>query len=669
MRQLFLDVLNLSLTSSILIVFVIIMRLILKNSPKIFAYLLWVLVFIRLVCPFTVEIQQNPIAKDIIAQTDLKRTENTYTAKSTLPQTNTLEQAPAYRQNTESLNKNSITGILSAIWALGVLALLIKSIISFMRLKKRLRTAQKTPEGFYESENIYTAFVFGIKPKIYLPANLSETEREYILLHEKTHIRRKDYLIKTAAYFILLLHWFNPLVWAAFHFFELDMESSCDEAVIKKMGSSIKKPYSLSILCLAEKKSAFSSMPSFGEKPASARIKNILKYKKPGLPAIIFSLILIAVSGCVLITSAPESKPIKEQALSYGREDCENYAKSVGTKVVNYTADAELKADFENLYKGIQIWELNYSFTSDTASPLPSTDSWHQEDNTVYGETKYLIFDKNNNKFLCELWQAPLTGTLSNLENNARKALESAGYITGPTFDGSHVLAEFYLSTGEKCHALLSQPAESGGQGIWCVERWMDSMGNIYHEAPESDLTAEEYYQELQSQCDNGHLPGLLDYKDTAYTFISALGQSTENVSFTENVEYDDFQNAPESLFFGKITNFNTDSLLVNFYRADYLTDENDSDKLTELGIDPSALPNGFYINEWDKWGISYQASKNMTYSIIDTDSSGNITQINSDNLKTFENYLKDGFPIGTNYFWIKIKQGEIISLEQQYIP
>jgi hypothetical protein len=174
-----------------------------------------------------------------------------------------------------------------------------------------MRDCHCAEENIYEAENIQSPFVLGVvNPKIYLPLGLPEQERRYIILHERTHIRRRDHIVKFGAYFILCLHWFNPLAWAAFLLMGADMEMSCDERVLKEMGSETKKDYSLSLLSLAterriisdsrdawpgSKRSLRPSPLAFGEGGVKERIKRVLNFKKPSRVIITLAVALVAV--------------------------------------------------------------------------------------------------------------------------------------------------------------------------------------------------------------------------------------------------------------------------------------------------------------------------------------------------------------------------------------
>ena len=297
----FLQVLNMSFTASFVILFVLIARLLLKRAPKVFSYSLWGVVLFRLICPFSFEsilsllpVNAKPIPEAIV----YAATPEVDTGLSALNRAvNSI--FPAATPNA-SANPMQITVFLGrTLWLLGIAILFCYSVVSLFRLKKRLKGAVHESGNIYLSDTLGAPFVLGfIAPKIYLPSSLKDEEKQHILLHEQTHIHRQDHIIKMLSFFVLCLHWFNPLVWAAFFLSGKDMEMACDEAVIKRLGSGIKKNYSASLLAFAAKRHAVCGVPlAFGEGSAKSRIKNILRYKKPVI------WVLLVLAAVVLLLS------------------------------------------------------------------------------------------------------------------------------------------------------------------------------------------------------------------------------------------------------------------------------------------------------------------------------------------------------------------------------
>lgn len=309
MSQLFITVLNMSLTASYVILFVMIIRLGLKKAPKVISYALWVVVAFRLVIPFSFEsmfslMPQNvntvPIPHNIIYE------QNPRINSGILPVDTIVNGSlPAPAVGASANPMQIYIGIASDLWIIGMILLLIYSLVSVFLLKRQLKNARLTENNFYEADNLKTPFVLGIiSPKIYLPVGLSKEERQYIHLHEQTHIRRKDHIIKILAFMILTVHWFNPLVWIAFMLMSMDMELSCDERVLKKMNVDIKKSYANSLLSLAAGRRILNGSPlAFGEGNVRGRIKNVLNYKKPRFWMIVAAVIVVAAAGIGLLTN------------------------------------------------------------------------------------------------------------------------------------------------------------------------------------------------------------------------------------------------------------------------------------------------------------------------------------------------------------------------------
>lgn len=299
MDKLFLTIINMSLTGAFVIAGICLARLPLKKAPRIISYCLWAVAGFRLVFPFSIEsafslipFKARMIPPDIAMQS-IPRID------SGLPFiNNTVSSILPTATTNASVNPLQIWITIGAFgWLIGVVVMVIYGMASFVILKQKLGKAAHIVANIYEAENVNSPFVLGVlKPKIYLPIGLSGQERSYILLHEQTHIRRRDHIVKFAAYFILCLHWFNPLAWVAFLLMGVDMEISCDERVLKQMGGEIKKGYSLSLLSLATERRIIGGNPlAFGEGGVKRRIKNVLNFKKPSRVIIIASAALAVV--------------------------------------------------------------------------------------------------------------------------------------------------------------------------------------------------------------------------------------------------------------------------------------------------------------------------------------------------------------------------------------
>lgn len=344
MSKLFLTVLDMSLMASYVILIVILARLLLKKAPKVISYALWIVVAFRLLIPITLESAYslmpannnvNYISHDIIYQQSPRI--NTPIDKVNTFINNSLP-APTVESSVNPLQIYVEIG--SYIWFLVIVSLVVYSLVSILILKRRLKNAKLIKENIFETKKIRTPFVLGlIKPRIYLPIGLTKEERDYIILHEQTHINRKDHIVKMLAFFILSIHWFNPLVWLAFRLMSSDMELSCDERVLKKMDNDIKKPYANSLLTLNTERYILNGSPlAFGEGNVKIRIKNVLNYKKPAFWLTWISVLFALVIGIGLLAN-PEGKSAK------GNKDSNNTPEENSQIGRNESGSEELKGE------------------------------------------------------------------------------------------------------------------------------------------------------------------------------------------------------------------------------------------------------------------------------------------------------------------------------------
>lgn len=314
MESLFLQIINMSITASYVIVFVIGIRLLIRKFPKVFSYVLWFTVLFRLIFPFSFESMFSLIPDNIHILQDI-----TYSPKQEINSemianavNNVLQphvnQAATLNQTASVNPMHVLISIGKTVWIIGIAALLIYSVFTTAKLYSNIRKAKHVKDNIYNLDGFKTPFVFGmINPKIYLPVHLSESEKSYVLLHEQTHIKRLDHIVKPLFFFITCIHWFNPLIWIAFYLMGEDMELSCDEKVLKQMGSNIKKEYSTSLLSMSTGRKIIGGSPlTFGENNTRGRIKNVLNYKKPRFWVITVAIVIIIIFAIGLLTNPPD---------------------------------------------------------------------------------------------------------------------------------------------------------------------------------------------------------------------------------------------------------------------------------------------------------------------------------------------------------------------------
>lgn len=314
-------VFNMSVTASVAILFVLLARLLLKKAPKIFSYALWAAVLFRLLCPVSVTAGFSLLglfdapAAETTAHTSVveyipKDVVHTPYPKVNLPVSGISEAVnealPQGQEQTTADPLEAPVAIATMVWLAGIFAMAVYSIVSFLRLRRKLIDAVPLHDNIYLADYIDSPFVMGIlRPRIYLPSALPEREQTYIIFHEQHHIRQLDHIIKALAFIALCIHWFNPLVWAAFVLSGKDMEMNCDEAVVKKLGEDIRADYSASLLSLATGRRMIAGTPlAFGEGDTKSRIRNLLNWKKPKV-----WLVLLAAAACVVSVFACAANP------------------------------------------------------------------------------------------------------------------------------------------------------------------------------------------------------------------------------------------------------------------------------------------------------------------------------------------------------------------------
>ncbi|MBM6926694.1 M56 family metallopeptidase [Pseudoflavonifractor phocaeensis] len=310
--------LNMSLTASVVIVFVLLLRLILKKAPKIISYALWSIVLFRLLCPISIEsglslfgLLDTPVAASGTLTSSIEYIPNVHMEYPSvvLPAPGIGEAiSDTLPQGEEQLVADPLeapVAIATYVWMAGVLVMGLYAVVSCLRLRRRLITASLVKENIYLADEIASPFVMGlIHPKIYLPSSLGVREQPYVVMHEQHHIRRLDHIVKVLAFIALSIHWFNPLVWFAFVMAGRDMEMSCDEAVVRKMGDGVLADYTASLLSLATGRHIIAGMPlAFGEGDTKGRIRNLASWKKPAIWVILAAVIACAVLAICLLTN------------------------------------------------------------------------------------------------------------------------------------------------------------------------------------------------------------------------------------------------------------------------------------------------------------------------------------------------------------------------------
>jgi len=302
MSELFLKIINMSISASWLVLAVLLLRLILKKAPKWVNVLLWGIVALRLAFPFSIESALSLIPSAETISPDIL-TDAVPSVQTGIPAINSVinpilgsSLAPAPG---DSANPLQIwIPVLSILWAAGVVALLLYTAVSYWRLQWKVSEAVILRDNIYQSENVASPFVLGVfRPRIYLPYHMDGQDLSHVVAHEQAHIRRRDHWWKPLGFLLLTIHWFNPLMWLAYVLLCRDIELACDEKVIRELGNEQRADYTQALVACSVNRRTIAACPlAFGEVGVKERVKSVMNYKKPA-----FWIVVLAVIACIVI--------------------------------------------------------------------------------------------------------------------------------------------------------------------------------------------------------------------------------------------------------------------------------------------------------------------------------------------------------------------------------
>lgn len=382
MDDVFLKLVNLSISASWLILAVLVLRVVLKKAPKWVMPLLWGVVALRLVCLFSIEsaLSLIPSAETIPSEIVTETHEPVLYEQATLDiVTNpTLPSAAEVPVGVSRQQAQVDFNIYSVLWLAGMAALLVHALVSAGKLKRKLATAILLRDNIYESEFVDSPFVFGVvKPNIYLPMHMDEGTAAYVIAHEHAHLARRDHWWKVLGYLVLALHWFNPLVWVAYILFCRDIELACDEKVVKGLDGAARADYSQALLSCAAPKRAVAACPlAFGEGNIKTRVKSALHYKKPAFWVAAAAVLAVVIMAVCFLTNPRSERgslvwaqklnaadvasielyvPAEGEARQYKKLDTEEMAQAV--ELINSSRGTYIEKP-ETVYAGLPVWFL-----------------------------------------------------------------------------------------------------------------------------------------------------------------------------------------------------------------------------------------------------------------------------------------------------------------------
>ena len=399
MNELFLKIINMSISASWLILAVLILRLVLKKAPKWVNVLLWGIVAVRLICPLSFESALSLIPSSETIPLDIEMAAKP-TIDSGVPAINSVVNpvlssfAPPQHVLTSANPLQIWIPILNIIWLIGVGALLLYTAVSYWRLCRKVDTAVRYKGNIFQSENVSSPFVLGIiKPRIYLPFNMNGQDLEHVVAHEQAHIRRKDHWWKPLGFLLLTIHWFNPLMWLAYVLLCRDIEFACDEKVIKELGNEQRADYTQALVVCSVNRRMIAACPlAFGEVGVKDRVKSVMNYKKPA-----FWGVVLAVIVCVFVAVCFLTNPVTKNNGTDGTvTEWFDYLEPPDEMVWDGRLEINLPEfpdvtfrwtygemmavtgnEITSLYTGMPIWNAYFcDLTGDGLPELCSTISW-----------------------------------------------------------------------------------------------------------------------------------------------------------------------------------------------------------------------------------------------------------------------------------------------------
>lgn len=462
LKNIFVYLLHNSIAVCVVILTVFAVRLFLRRAPKKYSYILWSIVGIYLLCPIRLSspisiyslinnvsdtfLEHHSLPLNAKNFADKNKTYNEKNQKTkdsnkskfdNVSSTNKNQKTKQNQNNTagtENISQSLNVTTTAYIWFCGCIVLLVRNLFLIWRTKQTVLMAIRRKDNIYESECISTPFVLGIvRPKIYIPFNLSEQEREYILKHEQYHIRRKDQIIKICAYILCVIYWFQPLIWFAYFVMIRDMEMSCDEYVLKNSKSDIRAAYSTSLLKLATKTEDFNAgLPAFGESDIRKRVKNIMKFNAKKKWVSVVAAIAVVIVGVSCLTKAAvktdANKPDKiiaekkigpdNNKMTYGDKidnnikaaDTSNNEKAINNIKDNSTAD-ETDMDSDDI---VPITKNIYSIDKINKSGNPLAVSILKKVRQVFPKEVYQEMMWHGKMYLAEFKQGDISCSITN---------------------------------------------------------------------------------------------------------------------------------------------------------------------------------------------------------------------------------------------------------------
>lgn len=368
--ELFKNVLDMTITGTIIALVIILARFAMKKLPKRYSYALWSILGIRLLCPFSISSMVSLF--NLFKPVETEKMQMSYipevpTVVETTPLTGVTPPSNPdiyIKPETIIVPENIVTeplvavepteialDIAAVLWLVGIAVMAVWSVVSYLSVKKCVCGSRLSHKNIYISANIETPFVYGIvKPRIYIPDSIVEKDRLFIISHESVHISRRDHIIKLIALVALSLHWFNPIIWLSFRLMVKDMEMSCDERALLSFETDVRKDYAAALLNISMKQNnlAYGGLLSFGESNIKSRIKGVLNAKKPAIWVTVVGILVLIIASVCLLTNANESSPEEDKPAVSDEETESEQKKKLTLDYVKALSDKGWELDWKD---------------------------------------------------------------------------------------------------------------------------------------------------------------------------------------------------------------------------------------------------------------------------------------------------------------------------------
>ena len=537
MEAVFLKCLNLSIRASYMILAVLLIRILFSSAPKKYFVWLWAAVFIRLVFPFAFSWGFSLLPQGDVIPADIT-VSKTPAIDSGIK---ALDHAvnPLLVQNFSpspeaSVNPMQVLAAVScAVWITGMALMLGYLLVSSFMLRRKISRVSAGTQGILQSNAFDTPFVFGIfRPVICLPGELEEEKKHYILLHEQMHLERKDHILKPAAFMILSVYWFHPLVWLTYIMLSRDIETACDEAVIGSMNRDEQSFYAETLLKCAAGQKMPASPVAFGETNVKKRIRSILNYRRPSV-WVGTALVLICIALCAGFFTDPKNKEVPPQSGTAEPSESKELVLTVEAEQTYYTCtDSETCTMFEKMFDQLMI-------QPDTGNIRESEAIENINDGTItyagkslgymYGSFRGLVSDDSFGEgYYVELHEG----------NNARYLLLKSGSETAEEIKN---LENMIINNGTSSVLVYNPESDE-----W-VKSWLEQLGRpedyIFPDNSFIEFRNKETWNEFLAKCGSG-LPAtvtIADYTIEGDLIYAYLYYDLEGYYFAMDTSRDSF--------------------------------------------------------------------------------------------------------------------------------